>query len=160
MWVLLAILAVPLIEIGLFVTLGGAIGLWATLAWVLISAALGLVVLKGIATTGSVTLGRDMHELADPLSPIAHRVMVVMAGGLLLLPGFFTDALGLLLLIRPVRALAIRAMAGHFGDVVSVWPGAAGRRPGDDAIDGTFIDLDAKPPRQGRDGPPSGWTRH
>ena len=108
MWILLGILAVPLVEIGLFVTIGGAIGLWPTLAWVLISAALGLLVLKGIATTGSVSLSRDMQEMADPLSPIAHRVMVVMAGGLLLIPGFLTDAIGLLLLIPPVRTLFIK----------------------------------------------------
>lgn len=116
MWVLLGILAVPLIEIGLFVTLGGAIGLWPTLAWVLLSAALGLLVLKGIATTGSVSLGRDMKDMGDPLSPIAHRVMVVMAGALLLIPGFFTDALGFVLLIPPLRTLVIRVIGRRLAD--------------------------------------------
>jgi len=151
MWILLAILAVPLIEIGLFVTLGGAIGLWATLAWVLISAALGVVVLKGIATTGSVTLGRDMHELADPLSPIAHRVMVVMAGGLLLLPGFFTDALGILLLIPPLRTLVIRLVGRRLakrGVVVQ-----------STVIEGEWHEV--PPAGQGSSSaPPSQWTRH
>lgn len=151
MWILLAILAVPLIEIGLFVTLGGAIGLWATLAWVLISAALGLVVLKGIATTGSVTLGRDMHELADPLSPIAHRVMVVMAGGLLLLPGFFTDALGILLLIPPLRTLVIRLVGRRLAKRGMVVQSTV--------IEGEWHEV--PPPGQGNSSaPPSQWTRH
>ncbi len=74
MWVFLAILAIPLIEIGLFVQLGGAIGLWPTLLWVIVSAGLGIIVLKG----------------------------------LLILPGFLTDAIGLLLLIPPVRLLVIK----------------------------------------------------
>ena len=111
MRILLAILALPLIEIGLFVTIGGAIGLWATLAWVVAAAALGLIVLKGIATTGSVTLSRDMQEMTNPLSPIAHRVMVALAGGLLLIPGFLTDFIGILLLIPAVRTLFITLVA-------------------------------------------------
>lgn len=108
MWIFLAILAIPLIEIGLFVQFGGAIGLWATLAWVLLSGALGIILLKGVATLGAVSLSRDMHELSDPMSPLAHRVMVVLAGGLLLLPGFLTDAIGLLLLVPPIRLVVIK----------------------------------------------------
>ena len=151
MWVLLGILAVPLIEIGLFVTVGGAIGLWPTLGWVLLSAALGLLVLKGIATTGSVQLGRDMREMADPLSPIAHRVMVVMAGGLLLLPGFFTDALGILLLIPPLRTLVIK-LIGHKLAKRGVVTQTT-------VIEGEWEDV--TPPEQGNSSaPPSQWTRH
>ena len=111
MWVLLTILAVPLIEIGLFVTIGGAIGLWATLAWVIAAVVLGLVVLKGIAETGSVALSADMNEMRDPLSPIAHRAMVALAGGLLILPGFLTDFIGILLLIPPVRSVIMKLVA-------------------------------------------------
>ena len=36
MWLMLAVLALPLVEIALFVVVGGAIGLWATLAWVVL----------------------------------------------------------------------------------------------------------------------------
>ena len=44
----------------------------------------------------------------DPVGPIAHGALILVAGMLLVLPGFFTDTLGLLLLIPPVRALLIR----------------------------------------------------
>jgi UPF0716 protein FxsA len=148
MWVLLAILAVPLIEIGLFVTIGGAIGLWPTLAWVVVSAALGLLVLKGIATTGAVSLSRDMHEMADPLSPLAHRVMVVMAAGLLLLPGFFTDAIGLLLLVAPIRTLFIKLIGKKLGRGAVVVQG--------EVIEGDWRET----PAEGQQAkPPSEWTR-
>lgn len=153
MWLFLLILAVPLIEIGLFVTLGGAIGLWPTLAWVLVSAALGLFILKRVALSGAVSLSRNMHEMRDPLSPLAHRVMLVMAGGLLLLPGFFTDALGLLLLLKPVRQgvialIARRIKVGPFGSTAPA-----------DVIEGDWSDVkeDDPPPRRDQ---PSGWTRH
>jgi UPF0716 protein FxsA len=153
MWIFLLILAVPLIEIGLFVTLGSAIGLWPTLAWVLFSAALGLFVLKRVALSGAVSLSRDMREMGDPLSPLAHRVMLVMAGGLLLLPGFMTDALGLLLLLKPVRLGVIALIARRIRVVPVHTPSTA------DAIEGDWSEVedDALPPRRDQG---SGWTRH
>lgn len=152
MWVFLAILSVPLIEIGLFVQLGGAIGLWPTLAWVILSAALGIMVLKRVSMSGSIALRRDMHELRDPLSPLAHRVLVVMAGGLLILPGFFTDTLGLLLLIAPVRTVLINLVSRKLRKSGKV-------RAQTTIIDGEWEEADPDaPPRQGN--PPSDWTRH
>ncbi|MFN6005839.1 MAG: FxsA family protein, partial [Paracoccaceae bacterium] len=46
MWIILAILAWPLVEIALFVTLGGTLGLWLTLAWVLLTGVIGVLILK------------------------------------------------------------------------------------------------------------------
>ncbi len=153
MWVFLLILAVPLLEIGLFVQLGGAIGLWPTLAWVLISAALGLMVLKQVGMAGAVSLGRDLRDVRDPLSPLAHRLLLVAAGVFLLLPGFFTDALGLLLLLRPVRAGVIALIARRVG----VRPTA--RQAQAEVIEGEWqeVDDDEASPRRDR---PSGWTQH
>lgn len=153
MWIFLLILAVPLIEIGLFVTVGGAIGLWPTLAWVLASAALGIFVLKRVALSGAVSLGRDMQEMRDPLSPLAHRVMLVMAAGLLLLPGFLTDGLGLVLLLRPVRLGVISLIARR------IKVASTGTAANAEVIEGDWVEVeaDALPPRRDQ---PSGWTRH
>lgn len=153
MWIFMLILAVPLVEIGLFVTLGGAIGLWPTLAWVLISAALGLFILKRVALSGAVSLSRDMHEMRDPLSPLAHRVMLVMAAGLLLLPGFFTDALGLLLLLKPVRLGVIALISRRIKVATGATPTSV------DVIEGDWSEVkdDGLPPRRDQG---SGWTRH
>ena len=154
MWLFLAILAVPLIEIGLFVEIGGAIGLWPTLIWVVLSAALGIIVLKGVASLGPLSLSRNMAEMQDPLSPLANRLMVVIAGGLLVLPGFLTDSIGLVLLVPPLRKLVIRL---------------AGRRlrrqhaaaTGTSVIDGDWREVDpAAPPPPQTGNTPSDWTRH
>lgn len=138
MWVLLVILAVPLIEIGLFVVLGGAIGLWPTLAWVVVTAALGIVLLKGIAMIGVSSLSRDMAEFSNTQSPMAHRIMVLLAAVLLILPGFFTDAIGLLLLIQPIRRLAIWLVARRL-HVATV------TREKSVVIDGEWRDISAGP---------------
>ncbi|MDP3261636.1 MAG: FxsA family protein [Tabrizicola sp.] len=157
MWVFLAILAVPLIEIGLFVTLGGAIGLWPTLAWVLLSAGLGLFVLRRVATEGVLTLRQDMTAMGDPLSPLAQRAMLMMAGILLLLPGFLTDFLGLLLLLKPVRTLLIGLAARR----MKIVPMRGPTRPSQqsDVIEGDWREADDAPAPPRRD-KPSGWTQH
>jgi UPF0716 protein FxsA len=152
MWVFLAILSVPLVEIGLFVQLGGAIGLWPTLAWVIVSAALGIMVLKKVSMRGSISLSRDMREMSDPLSPLAHQAMVVMAAGLLILPGFLTDAIGLLLLIRPVRTLLITLVGRRLRKAGTVNAQTT-------VIEGEWEEVDPETRPKGNN-PPSDWTRH
>lgn len=119
MWIVLGLLALPLVEIGLFVTLGAKLGLWLTLGWVVLTGVLGVFLLKSMALAGGETLRRGFQEgLQDPLSPLAHRALVGVAAMLLILPGFFTDALGLVLLLPPVRALIIKGLAGRMRGVV------------------------------------------
>lgn len=121
MWIVLGILALPLIEIGLFVTLGAQLGLWVTLAWVILTGVVGVLLLKGMAVKGRDGLRRGLEEgLQDPLSPLAHRALIGVAAMLLILPGFLTDALGLILLLPPVRAVLIRNIAGRMQQVMVV----------------------------------------
>jgi UPF0716 protein FxsA len=126
MWIILAILALPLVEIALFVTLGGSIGLWLTLAWVLLTGVIGVLILKSLSISGAIRRREEFVEgfrgqmAADPLSPIAHQAMIGVAAVLLILPGFFTDALGLLLLVPFVRTLLIGLLARRMRGVTVV----------------------------------------
>jgi UPF0716 protein FxsA len=151
MLLLLAAIAVPLVEIVLFILIGGAIGVWWTLAWVLVAAGLGVVVLKGIATTGGMTISQDMRELTNPLSPLAHRAMVTIGGTLLIIPGFLTDAVGLLLLVPPVRSGIIKLVGRRFTHSLNI--------RGSTVVDAEWKELDADRPPPA-DKPPSDWTRH
>ncbi len=152
MWLLLIILSVPLVEIGLFVQLGGWIGMWATIAWVIVTAGLGIIVLKGVASLGPVSLSRDMQEFSNPLSPLAHRVMVAVGGGLLLLPGFLTDTVGLLLLVPPIRQVII-TLVGRRLKTTTVTTSQA------TVIEGEW--REAEPASQpSQDNQPSDLTRH
>ena len=121
MWILVAVLAWPLIEIGLFVTLGAELGLALTLAWVVLTGVAGVLLLRGLALAGQRGLRAGLQEgLQDPLSPVAHKALMAVGGVLLILPGFFTDALGLLLLLPPVRGLLIRQMGRRLRGVTIV----------------------------------------
>ncbi|MGD8122747.1 FxsA family protein [Vibrio sp. TRT 2004] len=101
---LLLFIFVPIIEIGLFIQVGGYLGLWPTIALVLITAFVGasLVRSQGIQTLMSVQHRLQQGEL--PAQQIFEGVMLAVAGVLLLTPGFMTDALGMLVLLPAPRS--------------------------------------------------------
>ena len=169
MWLLLAFIGVPLIEIALFIQVGGIIGLGYTLLIVVLTAVLGawLVRNQGIAALGD--LQRSFTDLRDPTEPLAHGAMILFSGALLLTPGFFTDALGFALLVPGIRRavfawLRARVRVTHFSfgpdprqprDAEPFRPGP--QHPPGEVIDGEFTEIDpAKRPTHR----PSGWTKH
>ncbi|WP_114767553.1 FxsA family protein [Vibrio rhodolitus] len=101
---LLLFILVPIIEIGLFIQVGGFLGLWPTIALVLITAFVGasLVRSQGLQTLMNVQNRLQQGEL--PAQQIFEGVMLAVAGVLLLTPGFMTDALGMLVLLPAPRA--------------------------------------------------------
>lgn len=100
---LAAFMIVPLLEIATFVIVGGAIGLWWTLAAVVAMGLVGALVLRlqGLALLNDVR--GAMQQGVLPGRAIADAMMVAIAGVLLIVPGFFSDILALLLLLPPVR---------------------------------------------------------
>jgi UPF0716 protein FxsA len=156
MWLLLAFIIVPLIEIGLFIQVGDVIGLLPTLLIVLLTAILGTWLVRA---QGAVTMGQlrtSFSQQTDPTEPLAHGAMILIAGVLLLTPGFFTDALGFALLVPQIR----RAAFAYLRKRVTMQAfGAAPHGPhdpqGPTTIEGEYHEVPSK------DGPrgPSGWTR-
>ncbi len=159
MWLLIAFIAVPLIEIALFIQVGGFIGLWPTLGIVLITAILGSWLVRSQGAREISRLQGAFSDLRDPTEPLANGAMILFAGALLLTPGFFTDAFGFALLFPPFRAAAFK-WAKSKVKVQQFSMGPAPTQPpsgGDRVIDGEFEDLgEAKRPTH----PPSEWTKH
>jgi UPF0716 protein FxsA len=158
--VLALLVLLPLVEIGLFVTLGSAIGLWGTLAIVLASALLGASVIRRQGFVTMYQVREALQQRRDPGRTMADGALTVLAGALLILPGFFTDFVGLLLLIPVVRE-GVMFWAGRQlrmrGMVVQSGPDSTYRTDEADTIDGDFFEIDpAKRPTHR----PSGWTRH
>lgn len=159
MWFLILLIAWPLIEIGLFVEIGGRLGLWPVLGLVLGTAALGIAVLRAQSARAQLGLRQAMEGFGNPAAPLAEEALILVAGGLLILPGLFADALGLLLLLPPLRRLLIarlsrRVVVQRFG----MAPQGARHDPAEPGvIDGEFQEIDPKNPSiRGT----SGWTRH
>ena len=159
MYVFLAFLLVPLIEIALFIQVGGAIGLWPTLAIVVLTAVLGTWLVRTQGRMALSQLGRSFEELDDPTEPLAHGAMILIAGALLLTPGFFTDAVGFSLLMPPVRVAVFRYLSKritHRSFRMGPRPGDTPRHPHrPDIIDGEFEDITPGSRNRNR---PSGWV--
>ncbi|MBZ8117927.1 FxsA family protein [Roseovarius sp. LXJ103] len=164
MWLLLAFITVPLIEIGLFIQVGGWLGLWPTLAIVLVTALIGTWLVKTQGAMAMMALRDSFSELRDPTEPLAHGAMILVAGVLLLTPGFFTDAVGFALLTPPFRRAAflylrkrIKVQGFQTGPAGPSDPQGRRPRPGPGTIEGDYRDVTPDP-----DAPngPSGWTKH
>lgn len=104
----LIILALPILEIAAFILVGGQIGVLPTIGLVVLATIAGGILLRIQGFGALRRIQRDMEEQRDPGREIAHGAMIMLAGILLLIPGFITDIIGLLLFIPPVRDLAWR----------------------------------------------------
>lgn len=134
-------LIVPVVEIYLLIQVGGWIGALPTVFLVVFTAVLGALLLR---YQGFVTLRNFQKSLAGgqlPALEIVEGMVLLVAGALLLTPGFFTDTIGFLCLVPPLRRWAIRRFSGRLRGV----PGAAGgpgragaERSGPVTIEGEF----------------------
>lgn len=162
MWIILILVAVPIIEIALFIELGGWVGLWPTIGLVIVTAILGGLLLRMQGFAAMQKLQSSVAEGGDPRGPLAHGVMILIAGLLMLTPGFFTDAVGFALLLPPVRSgliawLGPRLAARATFTGPGMHPAQDRPRP-DQPIDAEYVDLDVDDdPNRPRGN--SGWSR-
>ena len=140
---LMLFIIVPLIEIMLFIKVGGLIGLGATIALVIITAFLGVALLK---QQGFATLNRaqeSMRQNVFPAYELVEGLILLFCAGLLLTPGFLTDAIGFALLVPHLRkAVAVLVVRYGKSSAGFVMMGASGQREpsgeGGDVFEGEF----------------------
>ncbi|MFD2239170.1 FxsA family protein [Aureimonas populi] len=108
--ILLGLLALPLVEIGVFIAVGSEIGVAWTLALVVLSGVAGVLLVRRQSFSTLQAAQAEARSGRVPAREIVHGAMIVSAGLLLILPGFVTDAFGLLLLIPPVRDVLWRRL--------------------------------------------------
>ena len=152
MWLFAVFMAVPLIEIALFILVGGWLTLWPTLGLVVLTAIIGSVLVRRQGLAQVQQIQQRFSALQDPTLPMAHGVLILVSGLLLITPGFFTDFLGFSLLVPWVRAALLQKVAGR------VFVNRGPLRTEDIIIEGQIVDV--TPSRAEPHRPPSGWTRH
>lgn len=114
----LSLLIVPFIEIWLLIKVGSAIGALPTFLLVILASIAGGYLLR---QQGMATLRRFQQSLAQgqlPATEMLEGVMIVIGALLLMLPGFFTDIIGALFLIPPLRRALIRLSSGYSAGAV------------------------------------------
>jgi UPF0716 protein FxsA len=140
---------VPIAELWLLIRIGGAIGLVPTLGLVVATGAAGAWLARREGLKSWLAVQRELASGGIPGEEIGHGVLILIAGIVLLTPGVITDALGLALLVRPVRRSLITRLrsrvetqiqngttgfvAGPGAGVFWSGPGTPGVRPGEEA---------------------------
>ena len=136
----LIFLVVPVVEIFLLIQVGQVIGAWWTILLVVLTAVIGVRLLK---LQGISTLMRAQEKMQSgnmPAQEMLEAVGLIVAGAFLLTPGFFTDTVGFCLLIPAIRGWLVGKVVSNMavsGRFVQTQGSAAPRSPHDpDIIEG------------------------
>lgn len=139
----------PILEMYLLIEVGGYIGTLPTIALVMLTAVVGVALLR---IQGVETLTRGLGRLQRgevPATEMAEGILLAVAGALLITPGFVTDAVGFVLLFPPSRAAIARRMLARLAVVGPDGRPLAPEQPGTGptVIEGEF---ERHPPEDGR----------
>ena len=105
----LIFIAVPIVEIYLLLEVGGVIGAIPTIGLVVLTAATGAALVRAQGFSTIMQVRRSMEAGEVPAVAIIEGIFLLVAGALLLTPGFLTDAVGFGCLVPPLRrALILR----------------------------------------------------
>ena len=99
----IAIFLYVYIEISIFIQVAHVLGVLLTLVLVIFTSVIGMSLVRNQGFKNFVLMQQKMAAGENPAAEMIKSVSLIIAGLLLLLPGFFTDFLGLLLLLPPVQ---------------------------------------------------------
>jgi UPF0716 protein FxsA len=108
--VFVLLLVMMLVEIGVVVAVGQAIGALVTIALLIAVSVVGVAMLRRQGTRTLAAFADAVRNRRDPQPEMVDGILVGVAAGLVLFPGFVSDVLALLLLFPPTRALARRRL--------------------------------------------------
>lgn len=138
--ILTLFIGIPLLEIYLLIEVGDVIGAFPTIIAVVFTAVLGvgLIRIQGFSTLKKAQLSMDQGKL--PATELFEGMLLLFAAICLLIPGFFTDTLGFLLLIPPLRVLLANRLLGS-AVIKARFHGAGFRSTGNTFYEGEYEDL-------------------
>ena len=129
----LLIIGIPVIEIYLFIKIGSQIGAFSTIFLIFLTAFMGIIYAR---YEGFNTLKSGMSQLVKnemPIYEIISGAALAFAALLLILPGFATDILGLLIIFPPTRKLLLKKISMKY---------SKDNKKKQDFINGEFEDID------------------
>jgi len=136
----LVIFALVWIEISLFIQVAHVMGVLLTMLLVIFTSCIGISLVKNQGMKNFMLMQQKLNAGESPAAEMIKSVSLVLAGFLLLLPGFFTDFLGLLLLLPPVQKHLTLKLMPH----LRVWRGPGAGPDSGYTVDGEFERKDVK----------------
>jgi UPF0716 protein FxsA len=157
---LVLFIVVPIAELAIIIQVGQLIGVWWTIALLIVDSVLGAALMRSQGRAAWLRFNAALAEGRVPGREVMDGALVILGGALLVTPGFLSDVLGLVLLLPPTRAIVRRVLLRRFaGRVVAGATSGAqarmfgfGARPGprrrsaghDDVVDGSATDVDPR----------------
>ncbi|WP_034911652.1 MULTISPECIES: FxsA family protein [Erwinia] len=130
----LVLFLVAWIEITLFIQVAHVLGVLMTMLLVIFSSAIGISLVKNQGMKNFMLMQQKLQAGESPAAEMIKSVSLILAGFLLLVPGFFTDFIGLLLLLPPVQKHLTLKLMPH----LRVWRGAGAGPDSGYTVDGEF----------------------
>lgn len=118
-------LVVPIAELAVIVQVSDGIGLGNTLGLLILVSVVGAWLVKREGLGAWRRVQQQVNAGRVPATEMVDGVMILLGGALLLTPGFLTDAVGLALLLPPVRAVIRRVLRRRITSWVTVVPSGA-----------------------------------
>ncbi|MFT6913922.1 MAG: UPF0716 protein FxsA [Motiliproteus sp.] len=131
---------IPIVEITLLINVGQAIGAWYTIALVLVSAFVGVNMLRhqGLATLTRARSRMDSGEL--PAQEMVEGLVLAVGGALLITPGFVTDVMGFCCLIPLTRRALVKPLLSRFAVTAARQAGATFTQNASSASDPSAVE--------------------
>ncbi len=108
--IFLIFIIIPIVEIIIFINVGNAIGVWRTIFIILITALIGIFLVRRRGLSLLFNAQQNMSEGMMPTEEIKGGIFLLISGLLLITPGFFTDCVGFAVFLKPVQNfIALRA---------------------------------------------------
>ncbi|KAA5976195.1 FxsA family protein [Pantoea sp. M_8] len=134
-WIpLLVFFVLAWIEISLFIQVAHVMGVLLTMLLVVFTSCIGVSLVKNQGMKNFMLMQEKLARNESPATEMIKSVSLIIAGFLLLLPGFFTDLLGLLLLLPPVQKHLTLKLMPH----LRVWRGPGAGPDSGYTMDGEF----------------------
>ena len=147
MWLFLLFIVIPIVEIVLFIKIGSLLGLWLTILVVVLTAIVGTNLVRSQGLIAIKQVQSSFLQGQDIARSLINGTLILIAGVLLLTPGFFTDFIGITFLIPMTRNLWISYGIKHFPGFVFINSNNNSKnnphfKEKNDVIDGDYTDLD------------------
>ena len=112
--IFLAFIIIPIIEISIFITIGSNIGILNTISIILITALVGIFLVRRQGIKLLFDAQRNLSQGIMPTEEIKGAIFLLVSGLLLITPGFFTDCVGFAVFLKPVQNLIANRAKNYF----------------------------------------------
>tara|TARA_B100000029_G_scaffold404231_1_gene404225 strand:- start:506 stop:865 length:360 start_codon:yes stop_codon:yes gene_type:complete len=112
--IFLIFIIIPLIEITIFITIGSEIGILNTIAIILLTALVGIFLVRRRGISLLFNAQKNMSQGVMPTEEIKGGIFLLVSGLLLITPGFFTDCIGFAIFLKPIQNYVSKKARDYF----------------------------------------------